>query len=259
MPLSDAHNHLQQFEDAGSILAASLSSGVTRMIVNGTCEEDWEEVAKLANQHPGTIVPAFGLHPWQVPDRSPDWESRLRDWLQRFPQSILGECGLDRWKEPFDLDDQTDCLRIQLQLALELQRPVTIHCLKAWGPLAEVLRSFASLPPFLVHAFSGSREMAAELAHMGAYFSFNGYFLHERKASVRETYQSLPADRLLLETDAPSMLPPEEYRAITLPDEQSHPANLTRFVTPLAELRGISREELISLLEKNLANYLGEA
>lgn len=254
--MTDAHNHLQQFADPVKVLSQASGSGVTRMLVNGTSEHDWPQVADLAATHP-QVLSSFGLHPWHVPDRSPDWLTTLRQHLTQNPQAAIGECGLDRWKKPFDLPDQLTCLQAQLDLANELQRPLTIHCLQAWGPLLEILQKQTTLQPFLLHAYSGSTEMVAPLAKLGAYFSFSGYFLHERKASVRETFRHIPSDRLLLETDAPAMLPPAEFQSEkNHPINLNHPANLTNFLKPLATLLNKEETTLITQLEENFQTFI---
>lgn len=250
----DAHNHLQQFADPDRILAEARQEGVTAMLVNGTCEQDWSEVEELAHRHP-EVIPSFGLHPWQVPERSPNWQAGLREFLLRNPQAALGECGLDRWKKPFNLTDQIECLQFQLNLAHELQRPVTIHCLQAWGPLLDLLSAQSSLPPFLLHAYSGSQELVAPFSELGAYFSFNGYFLHKRKAKIRDTFYHIPSDRLLLESDAPSMLPPPSQQFFTLPNNQNHPGNLKMHFQALVPFLGEKEETLGIQLAKNFQNF----
>ncbi|MBK1834536.1 TatD family hydrolase [Roseibacillus ishigakijimensis] len=251
----DAHNHLQQFADPETILATARAAGVERQLVNGTCEEDWPRVRELCAHHPDELWPSFGLHPWEVPHRSPQWASTLRDLLAKTPHAALGECGLDRWKKPHDLPTQVDCLQIQIDLAKELDRPLTIHCLQAWGPLLALLQKQDHLPPFLIHAFSGSREMMAEFASLGAYFSFNGFFLHERKALLRETYREIPPDRLLLESDAPAMLPPPDFVTHPLPAEQNHPANLPISLQELAKIRSCPTPQLARQLEQNFHRW----
>ena len=255
--MTDAHNHLQQLSDPAEALAQAKELGVTRMLVNGTSEQDWPQVAELAQHHP-EVFPAFGLHPWEIPHRSSDWLTTLRHFLKSNPTASIGECGLDRWKKPFDLPDQINCLQAQLDLANELQRPLTIHCLQAWGPLLELLQQQAILQPFLLHAYSGSTELVPPFTELGAYFSFSGYFLHERKAAARETFQQIPLDRLLLETDAPAMLPPTEHQRIPLPNNQNHPANLSSFLPPLATLRKIEPATLKAQLKTNFDSFLQE-
>ena len=246
----DAHNHLQQFEEPVAILEQCLKNGVSEMLVNGTAEADWLKVAQLADVH-GEVIPAFGLHPWEVPYRSSQWLQTLRGFLEENPRASLGECGLDRWKKPFDLPDQIACLREQITLAVELRRPLTLHCLQAWGPLLELLQSMTELPSFLLHAYGGSTEMVTPFVDLGAYFSFNGYFLHERKAAVRETFRHIPTHRILLESDGPSMLPPEAFQIERLPAEQNHPANLKAILPALAEILALSPEATAELTTRN--------
>jgi len=197
------------------------------LALNGTEENDWPAVAELAAQYPDFITPSFGLHPWKVGGRSSQWKQLLREFLVNHPEAGLGECGLDRWIPEHDIEDQLEVFRFQLDLALELNRPVTIHCLKAWGSMMDELRSRSVLPRFLMHSFNGSLEISRELVTMGAYFSFSGYFLHDRKSALCDVFRTLPPDRILLETDAPDMLPPEIFQSHPL-SGLNHPANLTR-------------------------------
>ena len=139
--------------------------------------------------------------------------------MESHPNAGVGEIGLDRWIEGHDPKVQSEVFLPQLALAAELNRPATIHCLRAWGALDELLRTHP-LPKrgFLLHAYGGPQEMVAGFAKLGGYFSFNAYFLHERKARQREVFRHIPADRLLVETDAPDMRPPDELTAFPLRD-----------------------------------------
>ncbi len=232
----DAHNHLQDPRFLGrqaELVASMKEAGITGCVVNGTGERDWPGVARLAEEYPGFVIPAFGLHPWKIRDRSPPWLEILAGYLEKYPQASLGECGLDRWMKKPDLEIQHEVFRQQLELGLELQRPVTIHCLRAWGPLLEELRAAPALPQFLLHSFAGSRETANDCLKLGAYFSFSGYFLHPRKAKVREVFKALPPGRILVETDAPDMAPPDPE--FDWPDA-NHPANLPLISAELARI-----------------------
>jgi len=218
-------------------------AGVTSCVVNGTEPVDWAAVAELAETYPGFVLPSFGLHPWKVKGRAGDWFETLREFLNRFPNAGVGEIGLDRWIEGHDIEDQLIVFRDQLNLAVELDRPCTIHCLRAWGQLLKELKSRESLPRFLVHSFGGSIETGRKLAELGAYFSFSGYFLHARKGKVVEVFRQLPLDRILVETDAPDMLPPDRDRPFGN-DAVNHPANLARFQQRLIELTEVSARQL---------------
>jgi TatD DNase family protein len=137
---------------------------------------------------------------------------------------------------------QEEMFRWQLRLAAERNLPVSIHCLKAWGRLDQVLRE-EPLPNcgFLLHSYGGPAEMIDGFARLGAYFSLSGYLAHERKARQRTVFQQVPVERLLIETDAPDMAPPESLTRHPLTDPGTgrpvnHPANLKSVYEFAAEL-----------------------
>jgi TatD DNase family protein len=262
--LYDAHNHLQDDRLAPCrevVLAAVQRENVVKMVVNGSCEEDWPAVLELARQCP-QVIPSFGYHPWYVKQRSPDWQQALLRHLDAVP-SAVGEVGLDRWIKDYDVEQQRQVFVWQLRLAAERNLPVSIHCLQAWGPLLDILR--AQPRPacgFLLHSYGGAPELVAPLAELGAYFSLPGYFAHERKTRQREAFRQVPSDRLLIETDAPDQLLPPERVQYPLTDAASgkpinHPANLVAVYRFAAELRNEPLETLAQTVEKNFQRLFG--
>ena len=256
--LYDAHNHLQ--DDRldpwrEQIIAMLPQTGLAEMIVNGSSEEDWPAVAELARQH-SWIRPAFGLHPWYVKERSSAWASTLRQQLFDHPHAVVGEIGLDRWIENPDIEAQLECFCTQLALAVELDRPATIHCLRAFGLLEETLRQ-RPMPRrgFLLHSYGGPAEMIPSFAKLGAYFSISPYFGHPRKAAQLAVFKSVPLDRLLTETDAPDMWPPDELNSHPLHSADSkalnHPANLRVSYELLAQVREMPVAELQVIISSN--------
>jgi TatD DNase family protein len=258
---TDAHNHLQdpRLGDPAPIIAAMKQAGVTRCVVNATRESDWQAVADLATAHPDFILPAFGIHPWHAHTATDGWQEKLAVVLEKHPQASIGECGLDHWvKEPSLEKIQRPIFLAQLRLAREMNRPVTIHCLKAWGALFD---AFTETPPpsrFLMHSFGGSIETARRLIPLGAWFSFSGHFLHPRKSAMLEVFRQLPHDRLLLETDAPDMLPPEEIITHPLPGNHNHPANLPAIGHALARVLGMTPEAVANLTRDNARRCFGD-
>lgn len=253
--LFDAHNHLQDERLdpwREEIVAGMAASGIGEMIVNGSCEEDWPQVAELAWKH-AWVRPAFGLHPWYVKDRGPEWLERLREHLVAHPRAVVGETGLDRWIENPDVEAQVACFRAQLALAVELDRPITIHCLRAFGLLEEVLRSM-KLPRrgFLLHSYGGPAEMVPGFVRLGGYFSVSPYFAHPRKSAQLATFAKIPLDRLLAETDAPDMWPPPEVNPHPLSAaDVNHPFNLSVSYDLIARLHDLSREETEKAVAEN--------
>jgi TatD DNase family protein len=278
--LYEAHAHFQDPKLAAHwpALAESLQQfGIVEAVCNGTSPGDWQAVAELGRKHPW-IRPSFGLHPWHVGNVRKGWLEDLRRLLLADSRAVVGEIGLDLWMlnnaradDPrlaglarATLDVQEDAFVAQLGLAAELRRPPTVHGLNAWDRLEQIL-NHARLPRtgFLLHAFSGPSEKVPAFIDAGAYFSFNGYFLSSRYTRVREMFIRLPLDRLLVETDAPSMSLPEINRRYTLPSAAdgsapNHPGNLGATYTALADIRGMSVAALADAVEENFNRLFGQ-
>jgi TatD DNase family protein len=261
--LYDAHNHLQD-ERFGSrseaLLAAAQKEGVVKMVVNGSSEEDWPKVLNLAR--PAEVIPSFGYHPWYVKERSRDWQKELLKFLDEVP-SAVGEIGLDRWIEGYDTPQQEEVFIWQLRLAATRNLPVSIHCLKAWGRLLEILRSEPRPKCGLVlHSFGGPKEMIPALTDLGAYFSFPGFFAHEREVKQREAFRAVPPERLLIETDAPDQLLPEQLSNYSFTDSNgkalNHPANLGAVYRFVAGFLGKPFEKLAREVEQNFLRVFGD-
>lgn len=215
--LFDAHSHLGHPEAA-----------VSRQVVCGTCEEDWDAVLERAALGPGAgprrILPMLGLHPWRVPAASSQWMERLESLL-RSHRAGLGECGLDFARGKTDRIAQEAAFRLQLRLARALHRPVAIHAVRAWGRLIDLLRE-EGVPAAgaLIHAFGGSPETARTLQDMGLYLSFSGDLLKPGRERLRASLMAVDEGRLLLETDGA--------------------ADLAAVIPEAARLRGVPVEEL---------------
>lgn len=278
-----------------------LAGPAGRMVVNGTHPADWPRVAVLAAAHP-FVLPAYGIHPWDAgTPRADGWLDELRARLLTDPRAGVGEIGLDRWildsARPDDprlaglrraaMDEQIATFLPQLALATELNRPATIHCLQAFGELLPLLRTHP-LPAcgFLLHAYGGPAELVPELADLGAYFSFNPAFLKHAASSTYghqsgdkfqpkvapkkthhprlDLFRLIPAERLLCETDAPAMLPPQIWRTHKLPPAANgapvnHPGNIEAAYAGLATLRESEGDALAARIEANFNRLFGQS
>ncbi len=279
--LHDAHNHLHDetlaphLERIAEGWAASAGAGGC-MVVNGTHPGDWERVDALARRHP-FVRPAFGLHPWDLgSERAADWLDRLEARLAADPRASVGEIGLDRWllearaddsrllgQRRASMEEQVEAFLPQLALATKYERPATIHCLRALDDLLPLLRAHPRpARGFLLHAYGGPAEAVPELVELGAYFSFSPSFLEPRKKRQRLVYRSIPAERLLCETDAPAMPPPQAWRTHKLPlapdgSILNHPGNIEVAYAGLASLRGEDARELAGRVAENFTRLFG--
>lgn len=206
------------------------------------------------------FLAAFGLHPWKLNERTPDWSERL-DSLLSLPNASLGEVGLDRWIQNNDFDEQVRVLHAQLELIENRDIAISFHCLKAWNDFRGQVGKWLSKHPhrFLLHAYSGPVSEVPYWLDHGAWFSFSPYFLHPRKQAVRDLFKTLPLDRLLVETDAPSMSPPAlpgfQILQSTNGEKINLPANLIPTYHALAELRGLPLDVLQRQIQNNFHNF----
>jgi TatD DNase family protein len=249
MKLFDAHCHLQDdalFPDFEKVMQRAVAAGVERAVCCGTAPRDWEKVFQCSEKSDG-VLPMVGIHPWFV---AKDWKRSFRaleNLLQKHPEAGIGETGLDFQARFINRAEQEACFAAHLDLACELNRPVTVHCVRAWGRLSEILHEHPA-PRIQLHAFGGAAELIPELGGLNCWFSFGGSVTNPRAKRARGSVAAVPPERLLIETDAPDF-PPADCSS---PNE---PANLIYILRTVAELRSISIEEASDVLFRNSINY----
>lgn len=257
----DSHCHLQErglIQVTDGIMARAKSAGVARMLCNTTCEADWQAMIDLAAGRQ-TVVPFLGIHPWFAEYARTGWEKRLRGMLEQIPAGI-GETGLDKCCRT-DFGKQQHIFEAQLQMASELNRPLVIHCVKAWGRLLEILETYPPpLPPMMIHSFAGSRETLQRLIRLGCFISFSGRLAADSK--LHPCFLATPLANLLLETDGqgrPSVAgvmdsagatdaPAQPYKQTLFSDE---PAAISHLYQLAARMRGMVLDEFCQEIWSN--------
>lgn len=254
--LFDAHCHLQDprlGNDLEGVLDRAAAAGVDRLVCCGTREADWGAVLALAEAHPA-VIPMIGLHPWQVGGAEAGWAERLGKLVEGRRVGI-GECGLDFALQDCDREGQEAAFRSQLRLARDLDRPVAMHCRKAWERLLAILRE-EGLPTAggLVHSYSGSAETARELQGLGCYLSFAGAITRPGNGKAPKALAAVAADRLLVESDAPDQAP--HGLGSEVPG-RNEPANLPFIAAHAAQLRGVQPAVLAHQTHANAMMLFG--
>lgn len=258
MNLFDAHNHLHDPRLAGdldAVMQRATEAGVNRMVCCGTTPVDWPDVLDVAARFPGVVIPSLGLHPCllgkqhYVACNVVSHVGDLQALLAKHPAAV-GEVGLDHAIEERSDSLQEEAFLLQIALSRELELPVSIHCRRAWGRMMDFLRRMAPHPAgLLLHAYSGSEEVAGELVEKNAFFSFGAGVTYPKNRRIRAAAAAVPAERLLVETDAPDMLPyPCRCEQGEPPNE---PANIVHAVRALAEVRGSTPEAIADLTREN--------
>ncbi|XP_061351252.1 uncharacterized protein LOC133296308 isoform X2 [Gastrolobium bilobum] len=212
MKLFDAHCHLQDsriLSKTPQLIKTAQDKGIVRFVVNGVCEQDWHLVKQMAETYP-CVIPCFGLHPWFVAERSPNWFKTLKEYFDSTPSAAVGEIGVDKGSQgrKIDFSEQVEVLRKQLELAKELNKPASVHCVRAFGDLLELMKSMGPFPAgVILHSYLGSAEMVPEFSKLGAYFSLSGFLMSLKANKAQKMLKMVSSDRILLETDAPDALP----------------------------------------------------
>ncbi|MFH1618294.1 MAG: TatD family hydrolase [bacterium] len=249
--LFDTHNHLQDFDSAAipDIMKRAAQAGVTRMAVNGTFPGDWQKVLEIARENKG-VVPCFGLHPWHISKAGQNWLPLLEEFLKGIP-SCVGEIGLDGALKDADGAEQEKAFILQLELACRLNRPAVIHCVRAWGRMAEILKKHAPAAGFMLHAYGGPPDIVPGLADLGAYFSFTGDIENPEREKLRKALAIVPEDRLLFETESPFLSgPPHPEKSW-----QREPAGIKEVIKSAARILGKDFKPLVKISATNAQRF----
>ena len=199
MKFIDTHIHLQDYksECATDILQQAVSFGVDKIVCAAITEKDWETIANFHQSFKGMVVPAFGLHPWYLDNISVGWEQRLADLLNKFPQALVGETGLDGLHNISE-NLQKQIFEQHIILAKEY-RPLIIHAVKCQAWLEKYWKKLPE--KFVFHSYNGKKELLQKIISYGGYVSFSASILHN--PHKEEILRLVPKQKLLLETDGP--------------------------------------------------------
>jgi TatD DNase family protein len=241
----DTHAHLDQPDfdaDRGEVVARAREAGVTMILCPAVSAQSSRAVLSLAEQY--DLLAAVGIHPNSTHEAAPgDWQ-QVAAMIDRPRVAALGETGLDRYRDFAPISLQRDYLDRHLRLSQECGLPVILHCRDAQADLLAALRTAAARGPIhgVVHAFSGDAAFAAECLALGLYVSFAGNLTYSNKKTepLRAAARTIPADRLLLETDSPYLVP-QLFRGKQKRNEPAHVIHTAAF---LAQLRGIRPDQL---------------
>ncbi len=254
----DTHAHLSdpKFDsDRAAAIDRAYQGGVVGLVEIADGPGEWTKARTLAHAYKNRMWWAAGLHPYHA-DQSNDATWADLKQISNDPQFVaVGEIGLDYAKCPIAPSVQQDAFRRGLDLALELNKPVVIHCRDAFADLMPILRTYTSAfkkqqphSPGVVHCFSGDLEAAQELIAADFYLGVDGPLTYPSSKPLREVFQAVSLDHVVIETDSP-YLPPQTHRG-----QRNEPAHIRTVGTALAAVRGtninIISDQLISNSER---------
>ena len=244
--LFDTHAHMNDraFDIDREELIQSLPQQGVGIIMNPGCNlEDSRLSVKLAEQYP-FIYAAVGSHPDSADEVNENVIAEYRKLCRHDKVKAIGEIGLDYHYEDIPRQIQKKAFLMQMELARETGLPVIVHERDAHEDGMAIVKDFSNVTG-VFHCYSGSAEMARQLVELGWYIGFTGVLTFKNARKAIEAAQSIPIDRIVLETDCPYMAP-EPFRG-----KRNHPGYLYRMAEKLAEIRGMTVEEIRQITTEN--------
>lgn len=250
--LVDTHCHLDcepLYSRLSEILAFARQAGVTGYVIPGVHPAGWERIAALARNHE-EVAAAFGIHPMHADLADDSILAALEDVAGT--GAALGEIGLDP-AYSVALEQQERAFRGQLRLAVSLELPVLIHCRRLFQRTLTILKEEnAGRVGGIMHAFSGSPEMAREFIRLGFLISLSGTVTWQGAVRPVRLAREIPLESLVLETDAPDMAP-RNYRG-----QPNQPAWLREVLVAVADIRGMLVADVACVTTHNAQRVLGK-
>ena len=247
MHLFDTHAHIldDQFKDDLDQVIRNIYDNMALVVNIGCNLEDCPRTVALAEQY-DKVYAAVGLHPEDVKTYTPEgWDMICK--LAEHPKVVgIGETGLDYYWDTSTKDAQKVLFEQHIDLAKQLHKPLVIHDREAHGDTLEILkRTNAKEVGGILHAFSGSVEMAMEVIKLGFYIGLGGPVTFKNARKAVEVAQAIPLEYLVIETDCPYMAP------VPFRGKRNEPMLVQHTAAKIAELRGISVDELIEATYQN--------
>lgn len=224
--------------DRDAVLDRARAAGVAQLVVTGASREHSPLALQLAQRHPGVLYATAGVHPHHATEYTDECDAEMRA-LHAHPEVVaVGECGLDYFRDFSPRPAQRRAFERQLQIGADTGKPLFLHQRDAHADFVAMMKDFdGRLGPAVVHCFTGTREELFDCLDRDWYVGITGWLCDERRgAHLRELVKHIPADRLLVETDAPYLLP--RTLKPTPKDRRNEPAFLPHIVEELARDRG---------------------
>lgn len=245
--LVDTHAHLQWAsfnKDRETVISRARKVGVENIVNIGFDADGSREAIELAEKHEG-VYATVGIHPHNASQLNQNLLDKLRKLSENPKVVAIGEIGLDYYRNLSPREAQKKAFKAQLTLAEELGLPVVIHDREAHTDTLQILSKFKGKTKGVMHCFSGSREMAEQCVKLGFYISFAGPVTFPNSRKLHEVAEWTDLNKILLETDSP-WLAPQNKRG-----RRNEPAFLPFIAKKIAELKGISADDLAAATTKN--------
>ena len=247
--LFDTHAHLNTDSfngDVGENVDRAKAAGVEAICVIGIDVASSRRACELAAEYPGYLYAVVGIQPNSAKEASEGDFAIIEDLAGMPGVRAIGETGLDCYWDDTPIDMQHDYFDRHLELCRQTGLPVVIHMRESGKLIVDQLRRQSTVPPGIMHSFTGSAELAKQCLDLGLMISFAGMVTFKKSDDLRAVAKMVPADRLLVETDSP-YLSPEPFRG----KRPNEPARVEHTLRCLADVRGLAPEKLAEITTEN--------
>jgi len=244
-------------DDRDAVLRRAVEAGVERIVVTGSGERSNLDAAKLATEHPGVLYATAGVHPHHASEYSERSETQIRELARAQKIVAVGECGLDYFRNFSPREAQVDAFRSQLEVAAATGLPAFLHQRDAHDDFVEILEPILpKISRAVAHCFTGEHESLREYLALGLYIGITGWICDERRGThLKDIVGAIPDDRIMIETDAPYLLPRTlSPKPATRRNEPMHLAEILRVV---AEARGQEPQHVAQITTQNAERFFG--
>lgn len=242
-------------DDRDAVIRRAGDAGVHRMVLTGSSEQGSRDALALAETRPGQMFATAGVHPHHASDYSDLVHATLTELASNEAVVAVGECGLDYFRNFSPQDHQCNAFRRQLELAKETQLPVFLHQRDAHEDFVEILgREVGDLSRAVAHCFTGGEEELNVYLDLGLYIGITGWVCDERRGrNLQEIVSQIPLDRLMIETDAPYLLPRTlDPRPKT---RRNEPMYLVEVLRVVANAMGQSESDVAAATTENAERF----
>ncbi|MDH4126912.1 MAG: TatD family hydrolase [Gammaproteobacteria bacterium] len=249
--------HASFADDLADVLHRAEAAGVRRMVVTGSSDQGNIDAADLAADWPDRLYATAGVHPHHAADYTDASDELIRSLALRDAVVAIGECGLDYYRNYSPRAAQLEAFRSQLDIAADTGLPVFLHQRDAHDDFVAVLGAdLGRISRAVAHCFTGEGESLREYLDMGLWIGITGWICDERRGThLQDIVAEIPDDRLLIETDAPYLLP-----RTLLPkpaSRRNEPAFLTEVLRVVASARGQSEQHVAEITCANAMRFFG--
>lgn len=242
-------------DDRDQVIRRAVDAGVRRMILTGSSLEDSRDAVALAESMPGRFYATAGVHPHHASEYGDTVHAALRELTSRDAVVAVGECGLDYFRNFSPQDQQRDAFRRQLELAAEKKLPLFLHQRDAHQDFLKILApAMPDISRAVAHCFTGGADELEAYLDLGLYIGVTGWVCDERRGEVlKNILERIPLERLMIETDAPYLLPRTlEPKPAT---RRNEPCYLREILRVIAAERAMPEQELARATTENAERF----